>query len=332
MVREVSKSKKDSTLIAIKRMDLTNLIKSKVLELGFQKVGISSPTEPLLDNDYFDSWLAYEKNGTMKWLENRKEERKDIQKYFPEVKSIISVAINYFTGTSGQIVANGDQSIKFSNYAWGKDYHIIVKQKLNELLDYIKNDFNLEVKGLICVDSSPVMEKQWAQRGGLGWQGKHTILINEDYGSWMFLGELLLDVPLEYDKPFQTDLCGTCTACIDACPTKALSEYQLDATKCISYLTIEYRGKFDTAQKSKLNGWIYGCDICQQVCPWNKKKQKYTDEDSFKPIQEIGEYSYTDWLNIDDNSFRNIFRDSPVKRIKYYRFMRNISAATRSSI
>lgn len=331
MVREVSKSKKDPTLIAIKRMDLTNLIKSKVLELGFQKVGISSPTEPLLYNDYFDSWLASEKNGTMKWLENRKEERKDVIKYFPEVKSVISVAMNYFTGICDQIVTNSNQSIKFSKYAWGKDYHIIIKQKLNELLDYIKNDFNLEVKGLTCVDSSPVMEKQWAQRGGIGWQGKHTILINEDYGSWMFLGELLLDVPLDYDVPFSKDLCGSCTICIDACPTKALSEYQLDATKCISYLTVEYKNELDTSQKCKLNGWIYGCDICQQVCPWNKKKQKYASEDSFKPMHEIREYSLTDWLQIDDISFKKIFTDSPVKRIKYDRFMRNVSAQDQSS-
>lgn len=262
----------------------------------------------------------------MKWLENRKEERKNIIKYFPEVKSVISVVLNYFTGTTDQFVANGNSEYKFSNYAWGKDYHIIVKQKLNELLDYIKNELNQNVNGIVCVDSSPIMEKQWAQRGGIGWQGKHTILINDDIGSWMFIGELLLDVPLEYDKPFQTDLCGTCTACIDACPTNALSEYQLDATKCISYLTIEYRGKFDTAQKSKLNGWIYGCDICQQVCPWNKKKQKDTSEDSFKPLREIREYSLVDWLKIDDISFKKIFKDSPPKRIKYDRFMRNVSA------
>jgi epoxyqueuosine reductase len=173
------------------------------------------------------------------------------------------------------------------------------------------------------------MEKQWAQHGGIGWQGKHTVLINDEFGSWIFLGELLLDIPLDYDQPFTKDLCGTCTACIDACPTKALSEYQLDATKCISYLTVEYKSEFDTDQKSKLNGWIYGCDICQQVCPWNKTKQKYTDEDSFKSIREIREYSLTDWLKIDDNSFKKIFKDSPIKRIKYDHFMRNVTASSR---
>ncbi len=260
----------------------------------------------------------------MKWLENNKEERKNILKYFPDVKSVILVAMNYYTD-------NENPQINFSKYAHGKDYHIIVKQRLNELLDYIKDELNNNVNGIMCVDSSPIMEKQWAQRGGIGWQGKHTIIINEDYGSWLFLGELLLDISLEYDEPFITDLCGSCTICIDACPTNALSEYQLDATRCISYLTVEYKGEFDVAQKNKLNGWIYGCDICQQVCPWNKKRQKHTNEDSFKPIREIRKYSLADWQKIDDNSFKKIFRDSPAKRIKYDRFMRNVSASNQSS-
>ena len=310
-------------------MDLTQAIKSKALEIGFQKIGISSSAEPLMYNDYFDNWLDAGKNGTMQWLENRNEERKDVKNYFHGVKSVVSVAINYFTGISYEIVANGEQTHKFSNYAWGKDYHIVIKQKLNELLDYIRNELNQDTNGIVSVDSSPVMEKQWAQRGGIGWQGKHTILINNEFGSWIFLGELLLDIPLDYDQPFTKDLCGNCTACIDACPTCALTEYQLDVTKCISYLTVEYRSEFDTDQKSKLNGWIYGCDICQRVCPWNKTKQKYTDEDSFKSILEIREYSRTDWLKIDDNSFKKIFKDSPIKRIKYDHFMRNVSASSR---
>jgi len=311
-------------------MNLTQSIKSKALEVGFHKIGISSPNEPLMYNDYYDNWLASGKNGIMRWLENRKEDRKDIIKYFPEVKTVISIAINYFTGTSDQIVAKESSIHKFSNYAWGKDYHVIIKQKLNELLDYIKVDLNHNVNGIIGVDSSPIMEKQWAQHGGIGWQGKHTILINDEFGSWLFLGELLLDIPLEYDTPFQTDLCGSCTACIEACPTKALSDYQLDATKCISYLTVEHKSEFDTIQKNKLNNWIYGCDICQQVCPWNKKKQKHTSEDSFKPIREIGEFSLTDWQKIDDDSFKKIFKESPIQRIKYKRFMRNVLASKQS--
>ena len=303
-------------------MDLTQSIKSKAHEIGFQKIGISSPDLPLLYNDYFEIWLSSGNNGTMKWLENCKEERKDIIKYFPEVKSVISVAINYYTDID-------NQKAKFSKYAHGKDYHIIVKQKLKELLDYIKNELNQDMKGIASVDSSPIMEKQWAQRGGIGWQGKHTILINDEYGSWIFLGELLLDIPLEYDEPFTKDLCGTCTACIEACPTQALADYQLDATKCISYLTVELKSNFDADQKNKLNGWIYGCDICQQVCPWNIKKQKHTNENLFKSKNEITEYTLIDWSGIDDISFRNIFKDSPVKRIIYDRFMRNVSASNK---
>jgi len=307
-------------------MDMTQAIKSKAHEIGFQKIGISSPDLPLSYNNYFNKWLYSNKNGTMQWLESRKDKRKDVNKYFPGVKSVISVAINYFAGNSNEIVANGKQTHKFSNYAWGKDYHIVFKQKLNELLDYIKNEFAQDVKGLICVDSSPIMEKQWAQRGGIGWQGKHTILINDEFGSWIFLGELLLDIPLGYDRPFTKDLCGTCTACIDACPTNALTEYQLDATKCISYLTVEYNNDLDSSQKRNLNGWIYGCDICQQVCPWNIKKQQYSGEDRFYPKSEINEYSLADWLKINEISFKKIFHDSPVKRIKYDRFKRNVTA------
>ena len=305
-------------------MNLTKSIKSKALEIGFQKVGISSPKEPLAYSDYFEEWLSSGKNGIMQWLENRKEERKDIFKYFPEVKSVISVAINYYSD-------NVDGQVKFSRYAHGTDYHVIVKQKLNELLDYIKNELNQDAKGIACVDSSPIMEKHWAQRGGIGWQGKHTVLINEDYGSWMFLGELLLDIPLEYDKPFIKDLCGYCTACIDACPTKALSEYQLDTTKCISYLTVEYKNDFDVSQKNQLNGWVYGCDICQQICPWNIKKRQYSSEYLFNAKREIREYSLADWLAIDESSFKTIFKDSPIKRIKHNRFKRNISAVKQLS-
>ncbi len=305
-------------------MDLTKSIKSKAHDLGFQKIGISSPKEPLAYNDYFDEWISLGKNGTMQWLENRKEERKDIYKYFPEVKSVISLAINYYTDSE-------NSQVKFSKYAHGTDYHIIVKQKLNALLDFIKASLNQNVEGVVCVDSSPIMEKQWAQRSGIGWQGKHTLLINDEIGSWMFLGELLLDIPLEYDKPFIKDLCGSCTTCIDACPTNALSEYHLDATKCISYLTVEHKTDFDTSQKSQLNSWVYGCDICQQVCPWNIKRQQYSSEDLFYPKQEVREYSLIDWLKIDDFSFKKIFKDSPVKRIKYDRFKRNVSAVKHPS-
>ena len=307
-------------------MDLSNFIKSKACELGFQVVGISSPELPPNHLQYYDDWLTVNKNGTMKWLENRKEERKDIFKYFPEVKSVVSVAINYYTGLNEQFSIDVGESAKISNYAWGKDYHIIVKYKLEELLHYINIELNQNVKGMTCVDTSPVMEKQWAQHAGVGWQGKHTLIINKEFGSWLFLGEILLDIPLEYDMPFEINLCGSCTACIDACPTNALTDYQLDATKCISYLTVEYKENFNSSQKKQLNSWIYGCDICQQVCPWNKKQQQESTEKSFQPISQIYEYSKTNWEKLTENSFKDIFNDSPIKRIKYNRFKRNIAA------
>ncbi len=312
-------------------MDITNLIKSKALELGFQKIGISSAKKPLHNQNLLDDWLNSGKHGTMQWMDARRDERKSINRYFPEVKSVISVAINYFTGNSDAIAAEGNPSVKFSNYSWGTDYHIIVKQRLQDLLEYIKNELSQDVKGLTCVDTSPILEKQWAQRAGIGWQGKHTLLINEQYGSWLFLGELLLDIPLDYDLPFENDLCRTCTACIDACPTNALTEYQLDSTKCIAYLTNEYKNEFDDLQKNSLNNWVFGCDICQQVCPWNKKRQKHTSEEIFQPRLEIQNYKIQDWINIDESSFKIIFKDSPIKRLKHNRFKRNINAINQAN-
>lgn len=311
-------------------MDLTNLIKSKAVELGFNKVGITASNHSLQYLDYYDNWIETGKNGTMNWLSNRIEERKDVTKYFPEVKSIISVAINYFTGSSDKIVGKNNRGYNFSNYAWGDDYHIIVNNKLNDLLDYIINDLAIDTKGITCVDTSPVIEKQWAQQAGIGWQGKNTLILNDELGSWMFLGELLLDIALDYDEPYSKDLCGTCTACVDACPVNAITDYKLDASKCISYLNVEYKDELDSDQKNKLNGWIYGCDICQQVCPWNKKYQTLTNVKSFQPKKEIIHYSLENWLNIDEESFRSIFGNSPVKRIKHHRFLRNINAVKES--
>ena len=311
-------------------MDLTSKIKAKAVELGFGKIGITSPNISLQHLDFYDEWIKSGKNGTMQWMEKRSEERKDITKYFPEVKSIISVVINYYTGNSSEIVDKKNGVYKFSNYAWGGDYHTVIKDKLNELLQYIKSELRIDTKGLVCVDTSPVMEKQWAKQAGLGWQGKNTLLLNNDFGSWMFLGELLLDIQLNYDAPYINDLCGNCTACVDACPVNALTEYQLDATKCISYLTVEYKDNFSNDQKNNLNGWIYGCDNCQQVCPWNKKKEKFSNEDAFQPIPELQNYTLNDWMNLDNDSFNTVFNNSPVKRIKRNRFLRNVRTVNES--
>jgi epoxyqueuosine reductase len=174
------------------------------------------------------------------------------------------------------------------------------------------------------------MEKVWAQRAGLGWQGKHTNLITRDYGSWLFLGEIILSIELEYDSEFEDDLCGSCTACIDACPTSALTDYVLDARKCISYMTIEHRAEFSAQQSKALSGWIFGCDICQEVCPWNKKHQTLSPESEFLPIPAIKNNSISQWIDLTEDEFRLMFRDSPVKRTKFKGFKRNIFSVINS--
>ena len=294
-------------------------IKKKAEELGFQKVGIARAEKTPQEKSDLDSWLMQGNHASMTWMMNRKDERGNIHKYFPEARSVIAVGMNYYTGKNQEDLRS---DYKFSNYAWGDDYHTVLKKQLYQLLNWIKEN-NSTVKGVVCVDTSPVMDKVWAQRGGLGWIGKHTNLISRDLGSWLFLGELILDLDLDYDAPFEEDLCGTCLACIESCPTQALDEYKIDAGKCISYLTIEHRGELPESQ-SDLHGWIYGCDVCQEVCPWNEKFAIETKTGEFQPRKEIVEFISEDWDSLDEDSFKRIFKDSAVKRTKYVGLKRNI--------
>ena len=246
-------------------IELNQFIRETAQDLGFSKLGIAPATTEQQSTNRLNSWLTKGYHSTMYWMEKRADERGDIGKYYPEAKSVISLGLNYFTGN----VSPEPDVGKISNYAWGDDYHDLIKSRLYQLLGGIKTKFP-HINGIACVDTSPIMEKDWAQKAGIGWIGKHTNLITRDYGSWIFLGELLLDAELDYDEPFNDDLCGSCTACLDACPTNAFPEpYVLDSNKCISYLTIEHRGNLPTELEDKLTGWIYGCDICQEVCPWN---------------------------------------------------------------
>ena len=297
-------------------------IKKKAHQLGFQKIGIASAKPFTKQQSSLETWLKNGFHADMHWMEKRKEERGDIFSYFPEAKTVISTGMNYYTGLSEDIIST---SMNFSNYAWGEDYHSVLKTRLTELLDFIKSQIP-DIKGLVCVDTSPVMEKAWAQEAGIGWQGKHTNLITRDYGSWLFLGEIILDVELNYDQSFDEDLCGSCTACIDMCPTKALDEYVLDSEKCISYLTIEHRGPFSEESHEKLHGWIYGCDICQEVCPWNQKFQQKSEEMAFQPHWEIAHWTDEDWEKLDEEKFRQLFRESAVKRTKFEGLKRNLQA------
>ena len=300
---------------------LANCIKAKSHELGFQKVGITRAVSTSEEKEKLETWLSRGHHGTMSWLAERKHERGDIFTYFPDVKSVISLGMNYYTGY-GQSELNSDN--KFSNYAWGEDYHDILKSRLYKLLNWLKIEMP-DLNGIACVDTSPVMDKVWAQRAGLGWQGKHTNLITTDFGSWLFLGELLVDIELDYDELFSEDLCGSCTSCIDACPTQALGEYEIYAEKCISYLTIEHRGDFSD-NRSELHNWIYGCDICQEVCPWNEKFSQVTVQNYFYPKKEILYWTNEDWERIDEEGFRELFKGSAVKRTKYSGLSRNINA------
>ena len=306
-------------------MITSDLIKEKAIELGFHKVGIAKATKTKQEQERLDEWLDQKKHADMEWIENRKSERGNIFNYFSEAKTVISLGMNYYVGKDQSDLIS---DFKFSNYAWGDDYHLVIKSKLFSLLEFIKNK-KPNIKGLVCVDTAPIMEKVWAQRAGLGWQGKHTNLISTDFGSWLFLGEIIIDFELKPDDPFTKDLCGSCTACIDACPTHALGEYELDSGKCISYLTIEHRGDFIEGHDD-LDGWIYGCDICQEVCPWNISFSKISEEKYFEPRADIINNTDQKWLEIDQEKFSTIFKKSAAKRTKLMGLKRNIKSVNES--
>lgn len=308
------------------RPELKQFIRETSKNLGFSKIGVApaQPDQPSEKKILF--WLGKNYHATMSWMECRSSERANIHNYFPEAKSVISLAMNYFTGTS----SNAQDVGKISNYAWGDDYHDLIKPRLYQLLKKIKSVYP-EINGIACVDTSPIMEKSWAQKAGIGWIGKHTNLITKDFGSWVFLGEILLDIELEYDAPFIEDLCGSCTACLDACPTHAFPEpYILDASKCISYLTIEHRDDLPDEMANMLSGWIYGCDICQEVCPWNIKFSQQSSEASFQPRANLNERTIEEWSQLSEEAYRTLFKKSAVKRTKYNGLKRNIDCVKKS--
>jgi len=305
--------------------ELTLNIKELSHNLGFNLIGISQAKKDTETSKRFQNWLDMGYHASMNWLNASKNKKKDIFEYFPQVKSVISFGYNYYSKSD-----ENSSNYKISNYAWGDDYHIVIKEKLFEILSYIK-PYNEKLNYRVCVDTSPIMEKDWAQKAGLGWIGKHTNLINRDIGSWFFLGEILLDIDLEYDQEFTDDLCGSCVKCLDACPTDALTPYILDSNKCISYLTIEHRGEVSEKYNKKLDGWIYGCDICQDICPWNTKFEKDTTEKRFLKRKEIKEMNKSDWESIDYEQYKSMFKGSPIKRTKFEGLSRNIKLNKKNS-
>ncbi len=302
------------------KSQISKLIKEKALELGFSAVGISKAK--FLDNEsqLLQEWLNNGFHGEMNYMENNFEKRTDPRKLVKGAKSIISVLLNYYPGKLQK-----DNTYKISKYAYGKDYHFVVKEKLHDLLEFIQTEIG-DVSGRAFVDSAPVMDKVWAAKSGLGWIGKNTNLISKEFGSFVFIGELIIDLELEYDHPDsyrEKDYCGTCTRCIDACPTKALSPYRLDARKCISYLTIEKEGDLPEEMKGKWKDWIFGCDICQDVCPWNSKMKPHNQQ-AFNISDELKTFTKEDWQNLNEPTFKKLFKNSPVERTKFKGLRRNI--------
>jgi len=298
---------------------LSDKVRAKALALGFQKVGIARAEALVPEGSRLMEWLGKSYHGEMAWLEREPAKRTDPRQIFPEAKSVISVAMNYYT--PAEHVAVG----KISRYAWGDDYHDVLKEKLRELLEWIVAEIP-NASGKICVDTAPVMDKAWAVRSGIGWLGKHSNVITQDYGSWIFLGEILLNLELEYDEPAQ-DHCGSCTACIDACPTGAIvDEFVVDSNRCISYATIELRAEtLPDEIASNLNGWLYGCDICQDVCPWNRF-EKPTDETRFAPRRDETSLDLDAVETLTPETYAERFRRSAMKRTKLAGLQRNARA------
>ncbi len=302
---------------------LTEKIKQKALEIGFHKVGIVRADILRGEGENLRRWLALNLHGEMLWMEREPEKRTDPQMIFPEAKSVIAVALNYFTPHEHE--ENPDLG-KISRYAWGDDYHDVLKEKLRELLNWIKTEIP-EADGKICVDTAPVMDKAWAVRAGLGWLGKHSNVITKEFGSWVFLGEILLNVELAAENEPVADHCGTCTACLDACPTQAIiAPYQVDSNACLSYATIESRAPELSAKITQnLNGWIYGCDICQDVCPWNRF-EKPTEETRFEPREHQTSVNLDEILSFSPEKYAARFRRSAIKRAKLSGLQRNAEA------
>lgn len=298
--------------------ELSERIKQLALEVGFSKVGITS-TDPFIEaSEHLDQWLASGMQGYMSYMERNRQKRLDPNEILPGAKSILSLALNYYTPQ-----AHDEDHLKISRYAWGTDYHEVIPPMLAELLDRIK-EIAPEVNGRYYVDTGPVLEKAVADRAGVGWIGKHSNVITRELGSWVFLSEIFLDVELVADKPAE-DLCGTCTKCLDACPTNAIvAPYVVDARKCISYLTIELKPEHPIPGElgDHFENWLYGCDICQDVCPWNRFEQPTADE-RFAPRSENLALDVPKVLEMSQDEFSERFRKSPVKRTKLAGLKRN---------
>ncbi|HPH84915.1 MAG TPA: tRNA epoxyqueuosine(34) reductase QueG [Ferruginibacter sp.] len=297
----------------------SNFIKKTTRELGFDFCGIARACFLEEDARRLDTWLNKGMHGQMHYMQNHFELRVDPTKLVPGARSVITLLMNYYP----EVVQPGD-ALQVAKYAYGNDYHELIRDKLKTLFKKIKENIG-DVNGRGFVDSAPVLERTWAQHAGLGWIGKNGNLINKQQGSFFFIATLIVDLDLEYDDPFVKDYCGTCTRCIDHCPTEAiLPDKVIDGSKCISYFTIELKDALLPGNmKGQFDQWLFGCDVCQDVCPWNRFS-KPTTEAGFKPLPEILEYTKDDWEALTEEQFSIIFKDSAIKRTKYAGIKRNL--------
>lgn len=310
-------------------VSITQSIKNKAMDIGFDLVGVS-PASSFPENQLYKEWLNKGFSGEMTYMERNSERRENIKEVLPDAKSVISCAINYNTDYPYSTDLSDKRKGWISRYAWGDDYHDIIKDKLQVLMDYISSQLPQKVTSKIYVDTGPVLERVYAKYAGIGWVGKNTCLINQEAGSWLFIGEIIADIDLDYDNP-APDRCGTCTRCIDACPTDALLEpYILDSRLCISYLTIELKNKIPLELRDGIGNNIYGCDICQDVCPWNKRASISANKE-FEPREGLYNPDLDHLSTLSPEEFRAIFKGSPIKRTKRRGLLRNIMIAMGNS-
>lgn len=299
----------------------TQFIKSLSTELGFSYCGISKAEFLSEEAPRLEAWLKKNYQGKMGYLENHFDKRLDPTLLVPGAKSVISLLYNYYP--QKDLAKENPDSFKIAKYAYGEDYHTVVKDKLKIFLERIQEKVG-RIEGRAFVDSAPVHERAWAKKSGLGWVGKNSLLLNRSMGSFFFLAELIIDLELVYDGPIK-DYCGSCTACMDACPTEAIPQpYVVDGSKCISYFTIELKEEIPTSVKGKFENWIFGCDICQDVCPWNSFSKSHS-EPRFMPGNRLEEMTQNDWNEITEEVFKTIFKKSPIKRTRFEGLKRNIA-------
>jgi len=302
----------------VDRFGYSQKIKAEAKRLGFLSCGISRADFLEEEAPRLEAWLKKGMHGDMAYMENHFDKRLDPRKLVPGAKSVISLLYNYFPSKSQR-----EDTYKISKYAYGEDYHYVVKDKLRELLQFVQEEIG-EVHGRAFVDSAPVLDRAWAARSGLGWIGKNSNLLTRQAGSFYFIAELIVDLDLAYDTP-TTDHCGSCTACIDACPTQAIVQpYVVDGSKCISYFTIELKEEIPKDFRGQLDDWIFGCDVCQDVCPWNRFSKPH-NEPRFSPNSDLLSFDRGDWEELTEEVFQKVFRKSAVKRTKFQGLKRNIS-------